>query len=105
LGAPHNKDLLRGENPVYGEDGQLAAGARIAWAMMFWGTIAAGLGYCLAHLANASGAATSAAIYVSAGLGTCLGCYAGIGATGLARVFAVPCDAAWFFAQVLQLFC
>ena len=59
-------------------------------AVVFWTMVGAGVGLRLAMPLNLSPAATSLLVDVAAVSGGGLGFYAGLGATTLARVLALP---------------
>lgn len=77
------RDIRKGASHPLG--GWAAGGAVVFWTMV---GVSVGLG--LAMLLNLSSSATSLIVGLAAVLGVGLGFYAGLGATTLARVLALP---------------
>ena len=61
-----------------------------AGAIIFWVIAGGALAYGLANLMSFPAGATSVATFVGVTLGICFGLYAGLAATRLARILALP---------------
>ncbi|HML06749.1 MAG TPA: hypothetical protein VK430_01300 [Xanthobacteraceae bacterium] len=61
-----------------------------AGAVLFWAIVGGALGFGLATALNLPATATSVLIGIGLVLGFCLGFYAGLGTTTLARILSLP---------------